>query len=121
MAGARRQAHPHPARRWPARYIDVGLVGITLQRDKHAGPERLLGIADSHPDLADEDAVAIDLHPAVRSADQDADRALRGLLRLPEEIARQFCRRKRLPAGVEIDRRREARMDDLPAPNARWR
>jgi len=62
--------------------------------------------------LADEDAVTVNIHPAVGSADQDADRPLRGLVRLPEEAPPARRRGKRLPAGVGIDRSGDARMDD---------
>lgn len=67
-------------------------------------------IADLDRGLADENAVAEDIHPAVGSADHDADRALRRLVWLPAKLTRQCRGGSRFAARVGIDRRGEARM-----------
>lgn len=70
--------------------------------------------------LADEDAVTVNIHPAVGSADRDADRPLRGLVRLPEEAPR--APRGETPSRWRWDRP-ERRCPDgrfPPAPNAEF-
>lgn len=62
-------------------------MGNAIQHHEHAGPKRSPGIADLYLGLADKNAVAVNIHPAVGSADQDANRALRRFLRLPEELS----------------------------------